>query len=318
VQETPTTTQEPLVSVIIPAYNVAPFIREGLQSVFAQTYRTFEVIVVNDGSPDSQLLEAEIESYRDSITYVKQENQGAGAARNAGLKVARGEFVAFLDGDDVWLPEFLTEQLRLIESGFDLVYADAINFGERDYGPLTNMSVNPSNGEVTFEKLLCGECNVITSSVVARLAPIKQLGGFDTRFPNSQDFDLWLRLAKDAKAKIGYQRVVLVKRRIYAGSLASDVLKSFAGELKVLDKVLGRDDLTPQERKTIEDVIPMRRATADVIRGKRALANGEYDAAREAFSSAQRYLQSWKLRFVLAGVRTFPHLLRYWLRARPT
>src|ERR1041385_762350 len=107
--EAPLTEGKPVVSVIIPAYKVAPFIRETLDSVFAQTFTDFEVIVINDGSPDTVDLENAIENYRHAITYLKQANQGAGAARNAGLRVARGHFVAFLDGDDLWLPNFLSE-----------------------------------------------------------------------------------------------------------------------------------------------------------------------------------------------------------------
>src|SRR5262252_9042330 len=86
----------PTVSIIVPAYNVAPFISETLDSVFSQTFKDFEVIVINDGSPDTRELESTLERYLDRITYLKQANRGAAAARNAGLAVARGEFVAFL------------------------------------------------------------------------------------------------------------------------------------------------------------------------------------------------------------------------------
>src|SRR5437763_483641 len=87
----------PQVSIIIPAYNVAPYIAETLDSVFAQTYMNYEVIVVNDGSPDTEDFERALEPYLDRITYLKQENAGVSVARNAGLLAARGEFVAFLD-----------------------------------------------------------------------------------------------------------------------------------------------------------------------------------------------------------------------------
>ena len=90
----------PSVSLIIPAYNVAAFISETLASVFAQTFTDFEVIVVNDGSPDTEELERELARFIARVNYVKQENRGASAARNAGLRTPRGEFVAFLDADD--------------------------------------------------------------------------------------------------------------------------------------------------------------------------------------------------------------------------
>ena len=308
----------PAVSVIIPAYKVAAFIRETLDSVFAQSFTDHEVIVINDESPDTVELESQIEKYGDAIIYIKQTNQGAGAARNAGLRIARGDYIAFLDGDDVWLPYFLTEQIRLIQSdsGYDLVYADAVNFGDSDNR--TSMETNPSHGEVTLEKLLCGECNIITSTVLARREPVMRVGCFDESIVNSQDFDLWLRLMKDARIKVTYQRRVLIRRRIHQGSLASDPVKSLEGELRVLEKVSRRSDLTATERATIERTVPLRRATADVIRGKQFLASGDFVSSASAFRSAQEYLHSWKLGLVLAGMRTAPQLLRYFVKTRLT
>src|SRR4051812_28594915 len=100
----------PLVSVVIPAYNVGDFIAQALDSVLAQTYRHFEILVVNDGSPDTPVIEAALAPYRDRITYIAQENAGPSAARNAGIERGRGELIAFLDGDDIWLPTCLAEQ----------------------------------------------------------------------------------------------------------------------------------------------------------------------------------------------------------------
>ncbi len=306
------TATEPAVSIVIPAYKVAPFIREALDSVFAQSFTDFEVIVINDGSPDTAELEQAIERYLNDITYLKQTNQGAGAARNAGLRVARGRFVAFLDGDDIWLPNFLSEQLELIQSGggYDLVYSDAVNFGDKASDGRTSMETNPSDGEVTFDKLLSGECNVITSAVVARKELIMRVDLFDVNFPNSQDFDLWLRLAKDANARITYQQRVLVRRRLYHGSLASDSVKSFEGELRVLEKVSRRADLTARERATLEGTIAVRRTSAEVIRGKRFLLSGDFADAVRSFESANACIPSWKLRLVLWSLRVAPRVTR--------
>ena len=310
--------RNPEVSIIIPAYRVAAFMQETLESVFAQSFTDFEVIVINDGSPDTVELENAIEKYRLAITYLKQANQGAGAARNAGLRVARGRFVAFLDGDDIWLPSFLNEQLKLIQSdgGYDLVYADAVNFGDQASDGRTSMEANPSNGEVTFNKLLCGECNVITSAVVARKELIMQVGLFDVNFPNSQDFDLWLRLAKDAKARITYQQRVLVRRRLYQGSLASDSVKSFEGELRVLEKVSRRADLTSRERATLERTVAIRRTSAEVIRGKRFLLSGDFADSVRSFESANACIPSWKLRLVLWALRVAPRVTRQLYRVQ--
>src|SRR6266702_399564 len=104
----------PAVSVIIPAYNVARYIGETLESVLAQTFTDYEVIVVNDGSPDTEEFERAIEPYLSRIRYLKQENRGASVARNTGLQAAGGEFIAFLDADDLWLPNYLEAQMKFI------------------------------------------------------------------------------------------------------------------------------------------------------------------------------------------------------------
>jgi glycosyltransferase involved in cell wall biosynthesis len=308
---------EPLVSVIIPAYNVAPFVEDTLSSVFAQTFDNYEVIVINDGSPDSDELERILMRYLDRINYIKQTNQGAGAARNAGLRAARGRFVAFLDGDDMWLPMFLEEQLTLIDShgGYDLVYADAVNFGDSLLAGRPVMETYSSEGEANFESLLAGRCGVITSAVVARREPIIELGMFDESIRNSQDFDLWLRLSKREGARFTYQRKILVRRRIYEGSLSADSIKGLEGELRVLEKTAQRKDLTFTERETLERTRALRRAAAERIRGKRQLMEGDFHLATRSFQIANENCPGWKTRTILVWLRLAPRLLRYIYKA---
>ena len=95
----------PRVSVVIPAYNAAKFIGETLDSAIGQKFREHEIIVVNDGSPDTTALERVLHTRLEEIIYIKQRNLGAGPARNTAIEHARGEVIAFLDGDDVWLPD---------------------------------------------------------------------------------------------------------------------------------------------------------------------------------------------------------------------
>src|SRR6267154_5648376 len=103
----------PTVSIIIPSYKTADLISACLDSVFAQRYRDFEAIVVNDGSPDTPELEKALQPYIDRIVYAKQENKRAAAARNHAIRLARGECLAFLDSDDTWTPDHLASQMRL-------------------------------------------------------------------------------------------------------------------------------------------------------------------------------------------------------------
>ena len=308
----------PTVSVIVPAFNVAGFIAETIDSVLAQTYPDYEIIVINDGSPDTAELESALQPYMRKIIYLKQCNKGAGAARNAGLRAARGEYVAFLDGDDLWLPTFLEDQLKFIrrDGGYDLVYANAEWFGDSVWLGKTYMDSDPSTGEVNLEGLLSERCLVITSGVLAKKAPIFNVGLFDESLRNSQDFDLWVRLSKHASARMNYQRKVLLRHRAHPNSLASDSIRSVEGELSVLDKVSKWTDLSGSERASLESTRALRRATVEIDRGKRLLRDGEFKAAAESFRFANAYFRSWKLWLVLISLKFFPRLLLRFYNSR--
>jgi glycosyltransferase involved in cell wall biosynthesis len=308
----------PHVSIIIPAYNVARFISETLDSVFAQTFTDYEVIIINDGSPDSVELERILEPYLQKICYLKQENRGAGAARNTGLRTARGTYVAFLDADDVWLPAYLEKQVSFIESdgGYDLVYCNALLIGDSPWTGKTYMDRDPSNGTVNLEALLGERCMVITSGVLARREAIMEVGLFDETLRNSQDFDLWVRLARRRNARMNFQRQPLLKHRAHEGSLASDAIKSVEGELKVLRRVREWPDLTEAERRAMENTIALRQASIEVDRGKRSLVHGDYEAATKSFRFANEYYRSWKLAIVLAGMRVAPTLVSSFYKRR--
>jgi glycosyltransferase involved in cell wall biosynthesis len=158
----------PKISVVIPAYNAAEFIGAAIDSVLAQKYTEYEIIVVNDGSPDTDRFERAIRTRREEIIYIKQANAGAGVARNTAIEHARGELIAFLDGDDVWLPDFLVSQFVFMQSGgYDMVYCDAYLFGLNSAYRRTFMETAPSEGEANFESILDMQCSVITSGTMA-------------------------------------------------------------------------------------------------------------------------------------------------------
>src|ERR1039457_5075139 len=127
VRETEIMGMDPLVSVIIPTYQVAQYIAATLDSVLAQTFKDYEIIVVIDGSSDTEELEKVLAPYRDRISYLRQEHQGVSAARNTGIRAARGKYIAPLVGDDMWASENLAAQLALLEAdpSLDMVYAAA-------------------------------------------------------------------------------------------------------------------------------------------------------------------------------------------------
>lgn len=300
----------PLVSVVMPAYNVAPFISDTLDSVFAQTFTDFEVVVVNDGSPDTEELERALAAYEGRVVYLRQENRGAGAARNAGVRAARGEFVAFLDADDLWLPDYLSEQLGFMRAGgYDLVYADALLFGDSPLAGRTFMDIAPSDGEVTFRSLISGRCNVITSGVVARKSLVLEAGLFDEGLRNSQDFELWVRLVRRG-ARAAYQRKVLLRYRYHEDSLSGDALNQIRRELRVLGKIESDYDLEPDEREEVSRAMEATAARLEVETGKLHLAKGEFREAREAFLRVGHGHRNLRLRAALLLLRVAPRLLR--------
>ena len=305
--------RRPLISVIIPAYNVAPFIGETLRSVFVQTFTDFEVIVINDGSPDTEEFERVLDPFRERIRYLKQENRGASAARNAGLRAARGEFVAFLDADDLWLPSYVEDQLEVIRvRNCDLVCADALVVGESPDAGRTYfeavMDTAPPN-EVTFLDLLSGERSLITSGVLVRRDLIMEVGLFDETLRNAQDFDLWLRLARHG-TRLAYQPRVLLKYRARLNSLTGDAINSHLRELLIFEKVEQSYGLTPEERAEVEPVIRNRRALVQYELGKLYLLPGDFTRARAAFAKSNSLRPSLKTRGALWFARLAPTLMR--------
>lgn len=303
----------PKISVIIPAYNAVPYIGETLGSVFAQTFADFEVVVINDGSPDTDEFERVLEPFRNRIRYLKQENRGASSARNAGLRAARGEFVAFLDADDLWLPSYLEDQLRAIyERNCDLICADALIVGEspdagRTYFEAVMHGVLPT--EVTFLDLLSGVQSLITSGVLVRHDLVMEVGLFDETLRNAQDFDLWLRLARRG-TRLAYQPRVLLKYRARLNSLTGDPVNSHLRELRIFEKVEQSYGLTPEERAAVEPVIRNRTALVQYELGKLYLLPRDYTRARSAFAKANSLRPDLKTRGALWFARLAPTLMR--------
>ncbi len=299
-----------LVSIIIPAFNAAEYIGETLDSVFAQTFTDYEVVVINDGSRDTEALEKVLERYPEKLRYIKQENKGAAAARNTGLRAAAGELVAFLDADDTWLPNFLEQQINLLQrSGADFVYADALLVGESPLSGRTFMQAQPSRGEVTAASLLAVEVTVLTSTVLARKQPIIEVGLFNESIKRGHDFELWLRLAKHG-VRFAYQHDVLAHHRIIESGLSGDTISQLKRTLSVLEVIGRRDDLTASEQAALQ--LNMNRTLGELALedAKSRLLAGDFNGATQHFRAARKFHGGWKLRLVCAGMTFTPDLLR--------
>jgi glycosyltransferase involved in cell wall biosynthesis len=304
----------PIISVVMPAYKVAPYIGEALESVLAQSFTDYEVIVVNDGSPDTPELEAGLERFGARIVYIKQENRGVSAARNQALRAARGQFVAFLDADDLWLPNYLREQFAFIqEHNADLVCADATQFGDSLVTNRTYMEelmpTSAAAGEVTFLGLVSGAQALVTSGVLARRKPVIEVGLFDEALRDSEDFDLWLRLARHG-ARMLYHRVVLLQRRCHQDSLSGDVFNVLTRALRAYDRVECWHDLSAAEHEEVLAIIRERRTLLEFELGKLHLAAGDFAAARESFARANELKRSWKTRVALSFSSLAPRVMK--------
>lgn len=301
----------PLVSVIIPAYQASEFIAATLDSVLGQSFKNYEIIVVNDGSPDTTQLEAVLAPYRGLITYIPQENQGPSGARNTGIRIARGQYVALLDADDLWDPGHLATQLSLLQSdsSLDMVYADARIFGGVPEQGHTVMEFCPSEGEVTFDSLVTRRCTVHICVSMVRRQALLDAGLFDPTFRGTEDIDMWLRLARRG-GHIAYQRRVLGSYRRRPGSLSADPARLIEGLMAVLDKAARDPRTTPAESDLIRHQLRLHRARLAVEKGKQALLAGDTSGAIGYLKQANSHYKSAKLALVLLGLRLSPRLLR--------
>jgi glycosyltransferase involved in cell wall biosynthesis len=183
----------PLVSVVIPAYNAEAYIEASVDSVLAQRFRDFELIVVDDGSSDSTA--GLVGAYGDALSCIRQANGGVSRARNRGIEASRGHLVAFLDADDVWLPEKLERQVSLLKRRSDcrVCYTSATH---------TDPALRPiavercAEGRVTTSNLL-RRGNLVpagSSSVLCDRDLLMETGGFDPGLSLCADWDMWVRL----------------------------------------------------------------------------------------------------------------------------
>jgi len=307
----------PTVSVIMPAYQVTPYIADALDSVLAQTRKDYEVIVVNDACPDTVNLERVLAPYLSRIRYVKLErNSGVAAARNAGIEAAQATYVAFLDADDTWTPDYLDTNLGMLlaDPALDVAYGNARVFGQTADAGVLLMDTLPSVGEVDFSSLVSLRCNVIVSCT-ARRETLQRAGLFDVRQRRCEDFDLWLRVAK-AGGRFAYHRKVVLNYRRRDQSQSSDGRVSLRAMIDYCEKVKREFDLTPAEFELTEKQRQTFAAQLDLVEGKQAFEAGRTREALDHFARAQAFYHSPKLWWVMLSMRIAPGPLRWLDRVR--
>jgi len=311
----------PAVSIIIPAYNTATLIPACLNSVFAQAYSDFEAIVVNDGSPDTPELEKALAPYLDRIVYVQQQNKRAAGARNTAIRQASGEYLAFLDSDDVWLPDHLASQMKLFrqDPALGLVYADSLVVGDPKH-TWRFMERCPSRGPATFDALAVERCQIPVSTVVARTSAIVKAGLFDENLQCFDDYDMWLRTAFHG-GKIGYTRQVQARlsgKR--PGSLSQSHSKMADAYRSILEKAIRTLPLSQSQRDMINDRLVESKALYQLEEARRQLRGRQFDQARTLLSEANRYFRRPEVNLAVLALSIAPgtasKLIETWSRIR--
>lgn len=231
----------PQVSIIIPTYNHARFVAQAVESALAQTYADLEVIVVDDGSTDH--TQAMLSGYGARINCIYQENQGLSAARNRGISAARGEYLLFLDADDLLPPNKLELQVPVLDAQRDcgLVYSGFQHIDES--GTQVLHEVRPRKQGYLLKDLLHRSFFFPPGAAVVRRECLERVGLFDASFPAAADTDMWIRIAR-ADYAFGYVDQPLFQYRVVRGSMSSQIANQARDEFARLDKFFADPELS--------------------------------------------------------------------------
>ncbi|HEU6446895.1 MAG TPA: glycosyltransferase family A protein [Verrucomicrobiae bacterium] len=225
----------PLVSVVIPAFNAAATIAQSLESIRNQTFATFEAIVVDDGSTDNTAEIVQKFSAEDSrFTLLQQKNAGVSAARNAALDRARGEFIAFLDADDLWLPQKLERQIELLNANpqFNFTFTNFFVWdGERELAIYYSRKKMP-RGDVSRQLL---RSTLFLPSIVLFRRELLGDCRFDPTFCGGEDWDFWLQLMARGLSAAGVAEP-LARYRRWDGNATAKKIKNTESAVRMLEK----------------------------------------------------------------------------------
>jgi GT2 family glycosyltransferase len=300
----------PAVSVIMPAYNAAPYIDGAVASVLTQTFADLELIVVDDGSIDETPQRLAALAARDSrVRVIHQPNRGVSAARNAALELSRGRFLALLDSDDEWAPQFLTAQIAAL-SGLPrtgVATANALERGgRRDGFPLRRPTTMLRH--LRLRDLIEDETAVCVMAVFRREV-CEAIGGFDERLHCGEDYHFWLRAARAGFGIVQTPEPLGWYRRRPDGASANE--SAMLDGVRVVLAELRESCADDAELVDLIDA-QLRRFERErlVLAGKQALVDGAYPLAAQAFAQASRLDGGPKLRAVAVACRVAPRSLR--------
>ena len=313
----------PVVSVVIPTYKHQSYVLQTLDSVFAQTFRDFEVIVVNDGSPDNTAAVLAPLVAENRIRYVEQPNSGQAAARNRGIALARGEFLALLDDDDLWPSDKLAWQVQALcaNPNVALVYGKiaCVNDQGETIAPRDHAADSPSSSSCApsgnvYDALVHRNFIISPGQCLIRraaLTPAPGGGCFDRALWGCDDWDLWLRLAETAPFLFVDQ--VALRYRLHSANASHDVLKMHRNFFALYRKHIKRNGAHADRRAMLQASRRQLRGESSAHMFHLAHLDATHGNARTALAKLfwavrlqLRYLLDWRFARVLAAA-IFPH-----------
>ena len=225
------------VSVIIPAYNKADYTVRTVQSILDQTWQSIEILVIDDGSKDD--TQEKMEAFGDSIRYFRKQNGGACAARNFGIRQAKGDYLAFIDCDDVYYPEKITKSVALLDENPDYGFVHTnIHFIDADEKIISKTPSTKINCNGWISDRMLNTNLVFNSTVVVRRECLEKVGNFDESVFIPADWDLWLRLSE--QYQVGYIDEPLTGYRKADNYTIANIEESLDEEIQVLKKAFAR------------------------------------------------------------------------------
>ncbi len=251
----------PIVSVIMPAYNAEKYIEESINSVLEQTFTNWELIIVDDGSRDATgSIVKEYAKKDHRIIYYFQENKRLGAARNAGFRLAKGKFIAFLDSDDLWFPDKLKKQIEIIEyKQVDLVFTDGYNFDKLTKQLYSYETISGFYSGEEMYKIEFEANKIAILSVMMKSDWIKKIGyqSEEIEIFGCEDYDYWLRIAKNGATFFGMEEK-LFKYRVHEEGMSRNIglmkLALFNALYRNIDyRILERDFIYKKFSNMMED-----------------------------------------------------------------
>lgn len=241
--------KQPLVSAIIPTFNRGWIVAEAVQSILAQDYEPLEIIVVDDGSTDNTI--EILEPFMDKITLLKEENRGVSAARNLGIKKSKGEFVAFLDSDDLWLPKKISCQVDFFNANPEAVICQTQEIWIRNGKRVNPKKKHKKLSGMIFEPSL-HLCLVSPSAVMMTRSFFDITGYFDETLPACEDYDLWLRTAVSHPVFL-IDKPYIIKKGGHGDQLsARHSLDKY--RIRAIEKLLKGNELTTKQRDAAKQV----------------------------------------------------------------